>query len=98
VSFATPANASSRRVMQKNDLRHDPTADFDHPLLPDWSGRRHVLYRAPMSELVDLAGTGVIRGRKQGAEQVRTLVSVAANDPTSLGNGRGRRPMRHLRF
>jgi len=85
VSFTTTANASSRRVMQKNGLRHDPTADFDHPLLPDWSGRRHVLYRSPSSELVDLARTGVIGGRKSGIERVRTLVSGATNDPTFPG-------------
>jgi len=85
VSFTTTANASSRRAMEKIGLRHDPTADFDHPLLPDWSGRRHVLYRSPSSELLDLARTGVIGGRKSGIEQVRTLVSVATNDPTFPG-------------
>jgi len=44
VSFTTVANTKSRRVMEKIGLVHDPSRDFDHPLLPDWSGRRHVLY------------------------------------------------------
>ena len=44
VSFTTEANTKSRRVMEKIGLIHDPGRDFDHPLLPDWSGRRHVLY------------------------------------------------------
>jgi RimJ/RimL family protein N-acetyltransferase len=44
VSFTTEANAKSRRVMEKIGLVHDETRDFDHPNLPDWSGRRHVLY------------------------------------------------------
>lgn len=43
VSFTTEANMRSRRVMDKIGLIHDPTRDFDHPLFPDWSGRRHVL-------------------------------------------------------
>lgn len=25
-------------------MRHDRRRDFDHPLLPDWSERGHVLY------------------------------------------------------
>ena len=45
VSFTTEANTSSRRVMEKLSLTHDPADDFDHPLLAHWSGRRHVLYR-----------------------------------------------------
>lgn len=44
VSFTTEANDKSRRVMEKIGMRHDPARDFDHPLLPDWAGRRHVLY------------------------------------------------------
>ena len=44
VSFTTEANTNSRRVMAKIGLHHDPTRDFDHPTLPTWSGRRHVLY------------------------------------------------------
>ena len=45
VSFTTVANANSRRVMEKIGLTHDTSDDFDHPMLPDWAGRRHVLYR-----------------------------------------------------
>jgi RimJ/RimL family protein N-acetyltransferase len=45
VSFATEANVNSRRVMHKIGMTHDPNDDFDHPLLPDWAGRRHVLYK-----------------------------------------------------
>ena len=45
VSFTTVANERSQRVMQKIGMTHDPADDFDHPMLPDWAGRRHVLYR-----------------------------------------------------
>lgn len=45
VSFATVANTNSHRVMQKIGMVRDVDNDFDHPLLPDWAGRRHVLYR-----------------------------------------------------
>ena len=46
VSFTTPANVRSRRVMEKLGMTHDPTEDFDHPLLPTGHPlRRHVLYR-----------------------------------------------------
>ena len=31
--------------MEKLGIIHDPDDDFDHPLLPDWVERRHVLYR-----------------------------------------------------
>ena len=49
VSFTTEGNTKSRRVMEKIGLTHDPADDFDHPLLPDWAGRRHVLYRISRS-------------------------------------------------
>lgn len=45
VSFTTQANEPSRRVMERIGMTHDPADDFDHPLLPDWPQRRHVLYR-----------------------------------------------------
>ena len=46
VAMTTPANRPSRRVMEKLGMRHDPSEDFDHPLLPPGSPlRRHVLYR-----------------------------------------------------
>ncbi len=46
VSFTTPDNHASRRVMEKLGMRHDPKDDFEHPQLP--LGHRlkaHVLYR-----------------------------------------------------
>jgi RimJ/RimL family protein N-acetyltransferase len=46
VSFTVPANARSRRVMEKLGMAHDPSDDFDHPRLPEGHPlRRHVLYR-----------------------------------------------------
>jgi RimJ/RimL family protein N-acetyltransferase len=45
VSFATETNVNSQRVMDKIGMIRDTAADFDHPLLPDWVDRRHVLYR-----------------------------------------------------
>lgn len=46
VAFTVPANIRSRRVMEKSGMKHDPSADFDHPNLPEGHPlRRHVLYR-----------------------------------------------------
>jgi len=46
VSFTVPANARSRRVMEKLGMAHDPAEDFDHPRLPPGHPLRcHVLYR-----------------------------------------------------
>jgi RimJ/RimL family protein N-acetyltransferase len=45
VSFTTTANVGSRRVMEKIGMVRDVDGDFDHPLLPTWPQRRHVLYR-----------------------------------------------------
>ena len=58
VSFTTVANVKSQRVMQKLGMRHDVAGDFDHPLLPDWAGRRHVLYRLTRREFVEDHPTG----------------------------------------
>jgi ribosomal-protein-alanine N-acetyltransferase len=52
VSFTSVANAKSRRVMEKLGMTHDPAEDFDHPLLRDWAGRRHVLYRIRRDEFL----------------------------------------------
>src|SRR5947209_4906556 len=49
VSFTTESNARSRRVMERLGMTHDPSEDFDHPMLPDWPLRRHVLYRLASS-------------------------------------------------
>jgi ribosomal-protein-alanine N-acetyltransferase len=46
VSFTVPANARSRRVMERLGMTRDPADDFDHPSIPEESPlRRHVLYR-----------------------------------------------------
>ena len=45
VSFTTVGNTNSRRVMEKIGMQHDAPNDFDHPMLPDWPEKRHVLYR-----------------------------------------------------
>ncbi len=46
VSFTAPANARSRRVMEKLGMTRTASDDFDHPLLPEGHPlRRHVLYR-----------------------------------------------------
>jgi RimJ/RimL family protein N-acetyltransferase len=46
VSFTVPANARSRRVMEKLGMTRDPSDDFDHPRLPEGHPlRRHALYR-----------------------------------------------------
>jgi RimJ/RimL family protein N-acetyltransferase len=46
VSFTTVANRPSRRVMERLGMSHDPSDDFDHPLLAeDDPLRPHVLYR-----------------------------------------------------
>lgn len=51
VSFTVPANARSRRVMEKLGMKYNPADDFDHPLLPEQHPlRRHVLYRLLRSD------------------------------------------------
>ncbi|HEX6802940.1 MAG TPA: GNAT family N-acetyltransferase [Terriglobales bacterium] len=51
VSFTVPANARSRRVMEKLGMSHHPDEDFDHPQLPPGHPlRRHVLYRLSRSD------------------------------------------------
>ena len=46
VAFTVPANAPSRRVMEKIGMTHNPADDFDHPLVPEGHPlKRHVLYR-----------------------------------------------------
>ena len=48
VSFTVPDNLRSRRVMERLGMTHDPSEDFEHPLLPEGHPlRRHVLYRLP---------------------------------------------------
>jgi RimJ/RimL family protein N-acetyltransferase len=51
VSFTAPANARSRRVMEKLGMVRNVMEDFDHPHLPDGhSLKRHVLYRLSRGE------------------------------------------------
>jgi RimJ/RimL family protein N-acetyltransferase len=46
VSFTTPANVRSWRVMERIGMTRDPADDFDHPMIPTGHPlRRHVLYR-----------------------------------------------------
>ena len=46
VSFTSPLNVRSRRVMERIGMTHDPADDFDHPALPPGHRlSRHVLYR-----------------------------------------------------
>jgi RimJ/RimL family protein N-acetyltransferase len=46
VSFTTPLNVPSIRVMERLGMTHDPVDDFDHPNVPvGHRYRRHVLYR-----------------------------------------------------
>ena len=53
VSFTTVGNTNSRRVMDKIGMIRDQDGDFDHPLLPDWVERRHVLYRINRQQCAD---------------------------------------------
>jgi ribosomal-protein-alanine N-acetyltransferase len=46
ISFTAVSNANSRRVMEKIGMTRDPTADFEHPSVPEGSPLQpHVLYR-----------------------------------------------------
>jgi RimJ/RimL family protein N-acetyltransferase len=46
VSFTVPGNLTSRRVMERIGMVHDPADDFDLPTPPEGHPfRRHVLYR-----------------------------------------------------
>ncbi len=46
VSFTSPLNEPSIRVMCRLGMRHDAAGDFDHPRVAEGSPlRRHVLYR-----------------------------------------------------
>ncbi len=48
VSFTVPANVPSQRVMERLGMRRDPSADFEHPNVPEGSPLRlHWLYRLP---------------------------------------------------
>ncbi|HAP78208.1 MAG TPA: GNAT family N-acetyltransferase [Acidimicrobiaceae bacterium] len=61
VSFTTTKNFKSQRVMQKIGMRHDPTRDFDHPLLPHWHEKAHVFYVIDREMWRVQQGSGVAR-------------------------------------
>jgi RimJ/RimL family protein N-acetyltransferase len=51
VSFTSPANVRSIRVMERVGMTHNPVDDFEHPRLPEGHRlRHHVLYRLRPSE------------------------------------------------
>lgn len=51
VAMTVPANARSRRVMEKLGMRRDPEGDFDHPSIAEGHPLRcHVLYRVSAAE------------------------------------------------
>lgn len=53
VSFTSPANTRSIRVMQRIGMVTDPSDDFDHPSIGEESPlRRHVLYRMSAAQWV----------------------------------------------
>jgi len=58
VSFTTPANRRSRRVMEQIGLHHDPADDFDNPRQPPLPAHllHHVLYRLRREELTPRGG------------------------------------------
>jgi ribosomal-protein-alanine N-acetyltransferase len=51
VSFTTTGNLRSQKVMQRLGMTHDPSENFDHPLVTGGPFRRHVLYRLRSTDL-----------------------------------------------
>jgi Acetyltransferases, including N-acetylases of ribosomal proteins len=48
VSFTTPANVRSWKVMERLGMIRDPSSDFEHPNVPvGHQMRSHILYRLP---------------------------------------------------
>jgi RimJ/RimL family protein N-acetyltransferase len=77
VSFTTPANARSRRVMEKLGMTRNADEDFDHPRMPaEHPMRRHVLYR--------LRNTLYDRTDTETGTETSTVVSSTAASPTLL--------------
>ena len=59
VSFTTPENVRSWRLMERLGMHRDAAEDFDHPRLPEGHRlRRHVLYRrtAPKLSIIPIIG------------------------------------------
>jgi RimJ/RimL family protein N-acetyltransferase len=66
VSFTAVGNERSRRLMERLGFNHDPTQDFDHPLVPEGHAlRRHVLYRMTADQ--DSSGADSFRRRVHGS-------------------------------
>src|SRR3984957_11692720 len=77
VSFTTPANARSRRVMEKLGMTRNADEDFDHPRMPaEHPMRRHVLYR--------LRNTLYDRTDTETGTETSTVISSTAASPTLL--------------
>jgi RimJ/RimL family protein N-acetyltransferase len=69
VSFTAPANARSRRVMERLGMTHNPADDFDHPRMPEGHKlRRHVLYRLSRNDW--LCGPHPALPRKRGRRKL----------------------------
>jgi RimJ/RimL family protein N-acetyltransferase len=65
VSFTTPLNQRSIRVMERIGMTHDPLGDFQHPgLEPGHPLRFHVLYRLSHPQLLLLGWGRAILKRK----------------------------------
>lgn len=57
ISFTVPANAKSRRVMEKIGLHRNAQNDFEHPNLPENSPLKpHLLYRLSKAEYLKRIG------------------------------------------
>jgi len=65
VSFTTPGNERSWRVMERLGMTRDPREDFDHPALPVGHPlRRHLLYRMRAPARADsTTGRGITSSR-----------------------------------
>jgi RimJ/RimL family protein N-acetyltransferase len=65
VSFTSTHNKSSRRVMEKLGMTHNPQDDFEHPNIPEHHPlRKHVLYRYHKKQL-----------------KVQDMVTIEAHNP-----------------
>lgn len=58
VSFTTPGNVRSWKVMERLGMVRDPGSDFEHPRVPvDHPLRLHIFYRFPPADRSDPART-----------------------------------------
>jgi ribosomal-protein-alanine N-acetyltransferase len=56
VSFTSPLNERSMRVMRRLGMTRDPADDFDHPALAEGPLRRHALYRMDREQWASRSG------------------------------------------